>query len=125
MSSDEPDDADVAVVGAGPAGAAAALGVLAARPGARVVLLDRADFPRDKSCGDGVAPQVLDVLERLGVHGLLDDWPTIDALELGYPGGPWLAGRTARPNRVVPRRVLDARLVEAAVTRGRSSGGCG
>src|SRR5947208_8479743 len=84
-------DADVAVVGAGPAGAAAALAVLAARPGARVVLLDRADFPRDKSCGDGVAPQVFDVLERLGVRGLLDDWPTVDALELGYRGGPWLA----------------------------------
>ena len=121
MPTDDPGvdhDADVAVVGAGPAGAAAALAVLAARPGARVVLLDRAVFPRDKSCGDGVAPQVLDVLARLGVSGLLDDWPTIDRLELGYPGGPWLAGRTARPNRVVPRRVLDARLVDAAVARG-------
>src|SRR4051794_11346325 len=111
-------DADVAIVGAGPAGAAAALAVLAARPGARVALLDRAAFPRDKSCGDGVAPQVLDVLARLGVRGLLDDWPTVDALELGYPDGPWLAGRVARPNRVVPRRVLDARLVAAAVDRG-------
>jgi geranylgeranyl reductase family protein len=111
-------DADVAVVGAGPAGSAAALAVLAARPGARVVLLDRADFPRDKSCGDGVAPQVLDVLARLGVGHLLDDWPTVDRLELGYPDGAWLAGRCARPNRVVPRRVLDARLVEAAVSRG-------
>jgi len=115
---DADHDADVAVVGAGPAGAAAALAVLAARPLARVVLLDRAEFPRDKSCGDGVAPQVLDVLARLGVRGLLDDWPTVDRLELGYPGGPWLAGRTARPNRVVPRRVLDARLVDAAVARG-------
>jgi flavin-dependent dehydrogenase len=61
---------------------------------------------------------VLDVLARLGVHGLLDDWPTVDRLELGYPGGAWLAGQCARPNRVVPRRVLDARLVEAAVGRG-------
>src|SRR3954447_2612896 len=111
-------DADVAIVGAGPAGAAAALAVLAALPGARVALLDRAAFPRDKSCGDGVAPQVLDVLARLGVRGLLDDWPTVDALELGYPDGPWLAGRVARHNRVVPRRVLDARLVAAAVDRG-------
>ncbi len=119
MPSHEHDlSADVAVVGAGPAGSAAARAVLAARPGARVVLLDRADFPRDKSCGDGVAPQVLDVLGRLGVHGLLDDWPTVDRLELGYPDGPWLAGRVARPNRVVPRRVLDARIVDAAVDRG-------
>jgi menaquinone-9 beta-reductase len=111
-------DADVAVVGAGPAGSAAALAVLAARPGARVALLDRAAFPRDKTCGDGVAPHVLDVLGRLGVRGLLDDWPTVDRLELGYPGGAWLQGRVNRPNYVVPRRVLDARLVEAAVTRG-------
>src|SRR3954454_5270498 len=115
----DPDlDVDVAIVGAGPAGSAAALAVLAARPGARVALLDRAAFPRDKSCGDGVAPQVLDVLARLGVRGLLDDWPTVDALELGYPDGPWLAGRVARASRVVPRRVLDARLVAAAVDRG-------
>jgi menaquinone-9 beta-reductase len=111
-------EVDVAVVGAGPAGSAAALAVLAARPGARVALLDRAAFPRDKACGDGVAPQVLDVLTRLGVRGLLDDWPTVDRLELGYPGGAWLAGRVNRPNYVVPRRVLDARLVEAAVARG-------
>ncbi|HEV8173352.1 MAG TPA: FAD-dependent oxidoreductase, partial [Actinoplanes sp.] len=40
---------DVAVVGAGPAGSAAALA--ACRAGARVLLLDRADFPRDKPCG--------------------------------------------------------------------------
>src|SRR3954449_12091341 len=111
-------DADVAIVGAGPAGAAAALAVLAARPGARVALLDRAAFPRDKACGDGVAPQVLDVLARLGVQGLLDDWPTVDRLELGYPGGAWLRGSVARPNYVVPRTVLDARIAEAAVARG-------
>src|SRR3954465_14522449 len=111
-------DADVAIVGAGPPGAAAAPPVLAARPGARVALLDRAAFPRDKTCGDGVAPQVLDVLARLGVRGLLDDWPSVDRLELGYPGGAWLQGRVARPNYVVPRAVLDARLVEAAVARG-------
>jgi flavin-dependent dehydrogenase len=111
-------DVDVAIVGAGPAGAAAALAVLAARPAARVALLDRAAFPRDKTCGDGVAPQVLDVLARLGVRGLLDDWPTVDRLELGYPGGAWLSGAMARGNYVVPRAVLDARIVEAAVTRG-------
>lgn len=56
---------DVAVVGAGPAGAAAALGALHAEPGLRVALLDRAAFPRDKACGDGVAPHVLDRLAGL------------------------------------------------------------
>ena len=51
-----PTDWDVVVVGAGPAGATAALSVLHADPALRVLLLDRSDFPRDKSCGDGIAP---------------------------------------------------------------------
>ena len=47
---------DAVIVGAGPAGSTAALAALQARPGSRVLLLDREDFPRDKSCGDAVAP---------------------------------------------------------------------
>lgn len=58
---------DVAVVGAGPAGAAAALA--ARRAGASVLLLDRAEFPRDKACGDGIAADAVDVLDSLGVTG--------------------------------------------------------
>src|SRR4051794_26654483 len=58
MTSD--DIWDVVVVGAGPAGSSAALSALDERPDARVLLLDRSDFPRDKSCGDGVAPHVFD-----------------------------------------------------------------
>ncbi len=47
-------DYDVAVVGAGPAGSAAALRVLRDSSLSRVLLLDSARFPRDKTCGDGV-----------------------------------------------------------------------
>jgi flavin-dependent dehydrogenase len=47
-------DADVAVVGSGPAGAAAAL--FAARSGRRVILIDKQAFPRDKPCGEGLMP---------------------------------------------------------------------
>jgi hypothetical protein len=65
---------DIVVIGAGTAGAATALGALSVRPGLRVLLLDRAAFPRDKACGDGIAPHVLDVLASVGVMGLLDDW---------------------------------------------------
>ena len=53
---------DVVVVGAGPAGSSAALAALTEDPALRVLLLDRSDFPREKSCGDGIAPHVLDVL---------------------------------------------------------------
>ena len=54
-------DADVAVVGAGPAGAAAA--IILARAGRRVVLIDKATFPRDKCCGDGLTAAALRRLE--------------------------------------------------------------
>ena len=57
--------ADVVIVGAGPGGAAAA-SVLASA-GAEVVMLERARFPRDKSCGDGVTAHAVDILEEMGV----------------------------------------------------------
>src|SRR5215470_6172538 len=55
---------DVIVAGAGPAGTSAA--TFLARRGASTLLLDRADFPRDKVCGDGLTPQAIYWLDRLG-----------------------------------------------------------
>ncbi len=55
---------DVIVVGAGPAGSSAA--TFTAREGLSTLLLDRADFPRDKVCGDGLTPQAIYWLDRLG-----------------------------------------------------------
>ncbi len=109
---------DVAVVGAGPAGAAAALSALRSRPGVKVLLLDRAAFPRDKSCGDGVAPHALDELARLGVADVLVDRVAVRTLRLVSPRGVEAVAMLARPTVVVPRAVLDARLVSAAVERG-------
>jgi menaquinone-9 beta-reductase len=60
------DRVDVAVIGAGPAGSVAAL--VLARAGARVALVDKAAFPRDKACGDLVGPRGLQVLDDLGVR---------------------------------------------------------
>jgi geranylgeranyl reductase family protein len=108
---------DLAIVGAGPAGSAAALGALAASPGLRVALLDRASFPRDKSCGDGIAPHVLDVLGEVGVHGLLDDRRPVHALQLQRADQTTRREMT-RPAWVVPRAIFDARLVAAAVRAG-------
>ena len=107
---------DVAVVGAGPAGSAAALA--ARRAGARVLLLDRADFPRDKPCGDGIAAEALDVLHRLGVTGITDGYPPNNGLRLVGPGGTAVVHPLVRPAHTVPRRVFDARLVAAAVQNG-------
>lgn len=111
------DSWDLVVVGAGPAGSAAALGALTAQPGSRVLLLDRSEFPRDKACGDGIAPHVLDVLESVGVVGLLDDWTPVRRLRL-QQGTSEVARTMARPAWVVPRAVFDARLVAAAVSAG-------
>lgn len=60
-----PTEADIAIVGAGPAGAAAACHF--ARAGFRVVLIDQRCFPRDKVCGDFVSPAALAEFERLGL----------------------------------------------------------
>jgi geranylgeranyl reductase family protein len=111
---------DVVIVGAGPAGCAAALGALRARPDARVLLVDSAAFPRDKVCGDGIAPHALDVLADLGVNpdALVDGSPPITRLRLCAPGGAVAARATRRTGFVVPRAVFDDRLVRAAVAAG-------
>ncbi len=109
---------DVAVLGAGPAGAAAALSALRSRPGARVLLIDRQDFPRDKSCGDGIAPHALDELARLGAADVLLDRVPVRRLSLVSPLGSAASTVLHRPDYVVPRQVFDARLVDAAVSRG-------
>ncbi|HEY6784287.1 MAG TPA: FAD-dependent oxidoreductase, partial [Gemmatimonadales bacterium] len=61
---------DAVVVGAGPAGSVTAM--LLARRGARVLLLDRARFPRDKPCSEYLTPETTRGLERLG-DGILGD----------------------------------------------------
>ncbi|MCW2680570.1 MAG: monooxygenase FAD-binding protein, partial [Frankiales bacterium] len=101
-----------------PAGAAAVLSALRRRPGARVLLLDRHDFPRDKACGDGIAPHALDELARLGAAEVLADRVPIAHLQLTAPDGTVAARRVRRPNYVVPRELLDARIVDVAVRAG-------
>jgi geranylgeranyl reductase family protein len=107
---------DVVVVGAGPAGSAAAISARLA--GARVLLLDRADFPRDKACGDGIAAEAIDVVTRMGVDGITDGYPAIERLRLVGPGGPQVSRPLPRVAYTIPRRVFDARLVDAAVALG-------
>jgi geranylgeranyl reductase family protein len=111
---------DVVVVGGGPAGAAAATAARRADPAARVLVLDRAEFPRDKVCGDGIAPEALDVLAGLGLDpdALTAGYASVLRLRLRSPGGTTVERTMHRPARVVPRAVLDSRLLDAALASG-------
>lgn len=111
-------DVDVAVVGAGPAGCAAALS--AARLGLDVVLVDGARFPRDKVCGDGVAPHALEVYQGLGVDpaALVDGSKPISSLVLRSPAGEQVRRDTRREGWVVRRADFDHRLLQATLAAG-------
>ena len=118
-----PRQADVVVVGAGPAGTATA--ILLAERGHDVILLDRARFPRDKVCGEYLSPEGSRILDRLGVlkaveargarplRGMRIVAPDGTALVGDYPrAGPWRGYRDHA--LAVPRRMLDAELVRRA-----------
>jgi menaquinone-9 beta-reductase len=108
---------DLVVVGSGPAGSCAAIGALLVDPSIRVALLDRAEFPRDKSCGDGIAPHVIDLLDDAGVAGIVDGHVPVARLRLEK--GSFGVERTMmRPTWVIPRTVFDLRLVDAAQAAG-------
>jgi geranylgeranyl reductase family protein len=111
---------DVVVVGGGPAGAACAAAARRASPNARVLILDRADFPRDKVCGDGIAPEALDVVAGLGIDpaALIEGYPAVPRLRLRSPGGAEVERAMHRPASVVPRAVFDHRLLTAALATG-------
>lgn len=115
-----PRDADVVVVGAGPAGAASA--ILLAERGLAVRLLDRARFPRPKLCGEYLSPEAPRILDRLGVLKAVDGVATpLAGMRITAPDGTVITGRYRaigpwRPYReyalAISRETLDEALVE-------------
>jgi menaquinone-9 beta-reductase len=109
--------ADVAVVGAGPAGTAAAIAL--ARAGHQVTLVDKARFPRDKICGDGLTAGALRLLERLGLDpATVPSWQRVDDVVVRGPSGhevtfPLPRGRGTYA-AVARRADLDNALVDLA-----------
>jgi len=78
--------ADVLVVGAGPSGVAAA--ITAQRAGLRVIVIDKATFPRDKCCGDGLTTGALRLLDRLGLApSSVPSWTPCRDVTLRSPSG--------------------------------------
>ena len=115
-----PHSADVLVVGAGPAGSAAA--TWAARAGLDVVLADAATFPRDKTCGDGLTPRAIGEMQKLG----LEDWLRSHTVNHGLRAHgfgqtlllPWPGGSLPDWGSAVARTELDDHLRTQAVSSG-------
>ncbi len=116
---------DVIVVGAGPAGAATA-GLFAGQ-GRRVLLVDKARFPRSKACAEYVSPGGVAILERLGVLEGLEStgkrrW--LRGMAITAPNGQahladcYDADGQPRRGLSVARRILDVSLLEVAAARG-------
>jgi geranylgeranyl reductase family protein len=113
--------ADVIVIGGGPAGSAAAIGL--ARAGRDVTLVDRARFPRDKVCGDGITTGALRLLEGLGLEpGRVASWQRVDDVVVRAPAGPEvtfpLPGGRGTYAAVARRADLDGALLDEARTAG-------
>ncbi|WP_307829555.1 geranylgeranyl reductase family protein [Antrihabitans stalagmiti] len=115
-----PIGTDVLVVGAGPAGSAAA--AWAAVAGRDVVLADAATFPRDKTCGDGLTPRAIAELDHLGLGEWVRERATNRGLRLAGFGREveleWPGGSLPTIGSAVPRTELDDKLRRTAVESG-------
>lgn len=100
------------VVGAGPAGSAAA--AWAARAGRDVLVIDAAEFPRDKTCGDGLTPRAVAELRLLGLGDWLDRHITHRGLRMSGFGNEvqvnWPGPSFPGTGSAVPRTELDDRV---------------
>jgi geranylgeranyl reductase family protein len=127
------DDADVIVVGAGPSGATTAYYL--AQAGLEVLLLEKARFPREKVCGDGLTPRAVKALVAMGVDVGPDsgwlrnkglrvigyrmrlemEWPELDS----YPGYGLVRARASLDETLARRaQAAGAKLLEGVTVTG-------
>jgi len=123
MTAPLPTSTDVLVVGAGPAGSAAAAWL--ARSGVDVLLADAATFPRDKTCGDGLTPRAVAELIGLGLEDWLRAHPVNKGLRAHGFGQtlhlPWPGGTLPDWGSAVPRTELDDHLRTTAIKSGATA----
>ncbi|HEY8059152.1 MAG TPA: geranylgeranyl reductase family protein, partial [Acidimicrobiales bacterium] len=114
-------DADVLIVGGGPAGAAC--GYWLAKAGHDVLIVERKAFPREKTCGDGLTPRAVHQLEEMGLAGGLEQYHRYEGLralahgitlEMNWPEHPVFPSH----GYVVRRRDLDQMVADHAVAAG-------
>lgn len=117
-------DYDVLIIGAGPGGST--LARLLALQGQRVALMDKARFPRPKTCGDGLTPRAVRTLRALGLEERVaaEGYPVRRARLYADPSLDLMVAFTHLPDDlppygwVLPRIRLDQRLLEAAIEAG-------
>jgi menaquinone-9 beta-reductase len=118
-----PPHFNVAVAGSGPAGACCAISLL--MNGAKnVALIDKARFPRDKACGDGIGPGAVQMLKKLGLGDKLNAHVRIQYLAVSGPSGVCAKGPLPHvggdipSGYTIPRYVFDNYLTQSALDHG-------
>ncbi len=110
---------DVVIAGAGPAGCIA--GITLARQGVRVLMVDRARFPRPKMCGDSLNPGTIGLFARMGLSGFPEHRAVVtDGMVVTGEGGARIEATypaTAR-GRFIERTHLDLWLLDHAIAAG-------
>ena len=111
---------DLAIVGGGPAGSAAAW--QAVQAGARVVVLDKAQFPRDKPCGDGLTARAVSYLQKMGLAEQVAKYHRVNRVRVFSPS-TWELSFPRRPGmpdhgHVARRPELDTLLLKHAESAG-------
>ena len=111
---------DLVIAGGGPAGAAA--GWQAAQTGARVLILDKAQFPRDKPCGDGLTPRAVSFIQKMGLATEVAAFHRVNGARIFSPS-EWELSFPRRPGmpdhgHVARRSELDALLLKQAGSAG-------
>jgi len=112
---------DVVIIGAGPAGSNAAISYKKLNPDLKIALVDKAIFPRDKSCGDAFGPGVISALKRFGNEHILQDEPEVVSTTLFGPKNigiqnyiPEVKNKEDSIVYVIPRLDLDNRILSLA-----------
>jgi flavin-dependent dehydrogenase len=120
-------DAEIIIVGGGPAGSTAAF--FLARAGCDVLLLDRATFPRDKPCSEYLSPQAGRLLHEMGALDALEEGPCarLTGMRVHSPDGTTFTGSFGAPTGykafrdygiAVRRPILDSLLLARAEQAG-------
>ncbi|MCY4314213.1 MAG: NAD(P)/FAD-dependent oxidoreductase [Gammaproteobacteria bacterium] len=113
---------DIAIVGAGPSGSVCACSVLAADNDLNVALIDREEFPRDKSCGDAIREDAMKMLVELGMDHIFTGRTQIQCLSPTVPERfRYMQNLVDFANHsyyIVERKILDNSIYQSAIDRG-------